>query len=137
MQGSRPRSHISNFQKRLPVSPLCWCCIRLPYYELLLKRFLYTESKRIRQNKYKSQNNEVGTPFEPHRGETLEKQPHYFAGLLKNSLMCLPVDNVKRKRCSLSRNRIYFHCILEFKSNRRLSAPLQRYIIWRNRYGNS
>ena len=39
------------------------------------------QGKRIRQNKYKSQNNEVGTPFEPHRGETLEKQPHYFAGL--------------------------------------------------------
>ena len=55
-----------------------------------MKRFLYTESKRIRQNKYKSQNNEVGTPFEPRSGETLEEQLHYFAGYIPNSLMRLP-----------------------------------------------
>ena len=48
------------------------------------------QGKRIRQNKYKSQNNEVGTPFEPRSGETLEEQLHYFAGYIPNSLMRLP-----------------------------------------------
>ena len=39
-----------------------------------------------------AQNNEVGTPFEPRSGETLEEQPHYFAGNYSKCLMRLPYN---------------------------------------------
>ena len=47
----------------------------------LTEGFFRKQGKRIRQVLNISQNNEVGTPFEPRSGETLEEQPHYFAGL--------------------------------------------------------